>query len=426
MNMKRIKLISAKQFTAWCIIFSLVFVTIFYSLLSVTDTVIAAGTGGIKGTRLPAGYVTQEQMKLAYPWKDLDEGAVYDVMRKAQDGQKVTIALIGGSITKGTISMGSRDGTFRDKFTYADYFSNWWYKTFPKADLRFVNAGISATDSYLGVHRLQADVLDKKPDLVVVEFAVNDQQTYFHKQTYENLVRTLLDSDSKPAVMLLFLAKANGHTCQIQQAQIGKHYRLPMLSYANVMKDLVSKGIYTMDELTGDAVHPSALGSAVIGEMIVRYLDNIHNKSVGQVIRKKAPKTYVTSRMYKNAQVKSCKNINIKNSGTFAPSQKSRIFPDNLTSKKGSGSLTFTVTCKNLGLLYARQSDGKGGEFDIYVDGRKVTTLDADYPEGRLNNYLTGAVCYSSKVKKSHTIRIVKNKKSAGSELTIFGVLVSG
>ena len=55
MNMKRIKLISAKQFTAWCIIFSLVFVTIFYSLLSVTDTVIAAGTGGIKGTRLPAG-----------------------------------------------------------------------------------------------------------------------------------------------------------------------------------------------------------------------------------------------------------------------------------------------------------------------------------------------------------------------------------
>ena len=46
----------------------------------------------------------------------------------------------------------------------------------------FINVGIGATDSYLGVHRVTADVLDKEPNLVLVEFAVNDSNTNFYKK----------------------------------------------------------------------------------------------------------------------------------------------------------------------------------------------------------------------------------------------------
>ena len=282
----------------------------------------AAGTGGIKGNNLPAGYVTEQQMKLANPWTDTNEMPLFNVMRKAQSGQRVTIALIGGSITKGTMSTGTRDESMNKKLTYFDYFTNWWYKTFPKADLLFVNAGISATDSYLGVHRVQKDVLDRKPDLVLVEFAVNDKKTAYHRQAYENLVRKILDSPTKPAVMLLFMSKLNGWSCQLQQAKIGSHYHLPMLSYANVMKDMIGKGIYTMEELSGDAIHPSALGSAVIGEILVRYLDSIQKKSLGQVSYKKAPSTYVTSKKYGSAKLLSCKDIKIQRMGTFERSSK--------------------------------------------------------------------------------------------------------
>ena len=235
----------------------------------------ARGTGGIKGNNLPAGYVTDRQMKLANPWTGTNETPLFDVMRKAQNGQKVTIAFIGGSITKGTMSNGTRDKSMNKKLTYVDYFADWWYKKFPRADLRFINAGISATDSYLGVHRVQKDVLDKKPDLVVVEFAVNDKKTAYHKQAYENLIRKILGSPTKPAVMLLFMAKLNGWSCQLQQSEIGRHYHLPMLSYGNVMKDMIQQGIYTMEELSGDAIHPSALGYAVVGEILVRYLEEI-------------------------------------------------------------------------------------------------------------------------------------------------------
>lgn len=387
-------------------------------------TVYAAGTGGIKGNILPAGYVTEEQMKLANPWTDTNEGPLYNVMRKAQARQKVTIAFIGGSITKGTMSTGTRDASMNKKLTYVDYFIDWWCKKFPRADLRFVNAGISATDSYLAVHRVQKDVLDKEPDLVVVEFAANDKKTAYHKQAYENLIRKIMDSSSKPAVMLLFMAKLNGWSCQMQQSQIGQYYKLPMLSYGNVMKDMINKGIYTMEELSGDAIHPSALASAVIGEIIVRYLDQLQAKSLGEVSFQKTPTKYLTSKKYGSAKVLNCKQIAVRSLGTFERSSKSNTFPNNLTTGGGNGNLMFTVTAKNIGILFAQQINGRGGQFDVYVDGKKTAVIDSNNAGGRKNK--PGSVpCYSSNTKKTHTVRIVRNGKSKGQALTVYAVLVS-
>ncbi len=384
----------------------------------------AAGTGGIKGNHLPAGYVTEEQMKLANPWTEINEGPLYNVMRKAQSGQRVNIAFIGGSITKGTMSTGTRDAGMSKKLPYVEYVIDWWYKKFPKADLYFVNAGISATDSYLGVHRVQKDVLDKKPDLVFVEFAVNDKKTAHHKQSYENLIRKILAADSKPAVMLLFMAKLNGWSCEVQQAQIGQHYKLPMLSYGSVMKDMINNGIYTMEELSGDAIHPSAVGSAIAGEIIVRYLDKLEAKSMGEVSYKKTPSQYITSKKYDGAKVLSCKNISIQRMGTFEATSKSRTFQNNLTSSSGNGDLTFQVTAKSIGILFAQQINGRGGQFDVYVDGKKTAQIDADNTGGRHTK--PGAVpCYSSKTKKTHTVRIVRSGRSSGQALTIYAVLVS-
>lgn len=413
-----------KQRFSWLCALVILFTAVLHGFAADAVEVYARGTGGVKGNNLPAGYVTERQMKLAQPWTGLDEGALYNVMRKAQSGQKVTVAFIGGSITKGTMSNGTRDWGLNKKLTYVDYFTNWWYKKFPRADLRFVNAGISATDSYLGVHRVQKDVLDKKPDLVVVEYAVNDKKTSYHKQAYENLIRKIAASETKPAILLLFMAKLNGWSCQLQQSQIGSHYKLPMLSYGNVMKDMINNGIYTMEELSGDGIHPSALGYAVAGEIIVRYLDGIWAKSLGQVSFKKAPKSYITSQKYGKAKVLTCKDITIKKRGTFTESSKSRIFLNNLTSGSGNGDLTFTVSCKNLGIVFAQQINGRGGQFDVYVDGKKTAQLDADNSGGRHNK--PGAVpCYSSKTKRTHTVRIVRNRKSKGHALTIFAILVS-
>lgn len=80
--------------------------------------------------------------------------------RAAQPGAEVRIGYLGGSIT-------AQPG-WRVK-TLAHF-----QKAYPEAKFAEINAAIGGTGSDLGVCRLKQDVLDHKPDLLLVEFAVND------------------------------------------------------------------------------------------------------------------------------------------------------------------------------------------------------------------------------------------------------------
>ncbi len=75
-------------------------------------------------------------------------------------GAEIKIGYLGGSITA---QPGWRPKTLA-------YFQ----QTYPKAKFSEINAAIGGTGSDLGVFRLKQDVLDHKPDLMFVEFAVND------------------------------------------------------------------------------------------------------------------------------------------------------------------------------------------------------------------------------------------------------------
>ena len=83
-----------------------------------------------------------------------------NVFAKLKAGKTVRVAYFGGSITEAN---GWRPKTLA-----------WLRARYPKATIEEINAAIGGTGSDLGVFRFRRDVLDKKPDLVFVEFAVND------------------------------------------------------------------------------------------------------------------------------------------------------------------------------------------------------------------------------------------------------------
>jgi hypothetical protein len=75
-------------------------------------------------------------------------------------GTAVKIGYLGGSITA---QQGWRVKTLAH-----------FQKTWPQAKFSEINAAIGGTGSDLGVFRVKQDVLDQRPDLLFVEFAVND------------------------------------------------------------------------------------------------------------------------------------------------------------------------------------------------------------------------------------------------------------
>ena len=369
-------------------------------------------------------YVTDELMQRADMWPSCDDTALAAVMRKAAAGEQVTIACIGGSITQGTISNGTSDSEVGFKKSYADIFFEWWEQTFPQSEFSFINAGIGATGSYIGVHRVQQDVLDYEPDLVLVEFSVNDSSSNTSKTTYDNLVRKILKDENHPAVMLLFMGQTNGASAQDVHVLVGFNYMLPMVSYVNVINDMMANDIYTDKQLSGDVTHPSALGHAVTGEILWKYLNSVYSQIDSFGEPQPFDKPAVTREVYLDAEILDSATLVPDSVGTFAESSKFEAFPNNWTCEDGEGDLTFTVTCRKLGLLYYCTTDGLSGQFEIYVDDECVMTLDADF-SGGWGNYAEAREVYSSDEAAEHTVVIRKAQNSTGDVFTVLGIMAA-
>lgn len=201
-----------------------------------------------------------------FPQGDLSRLA--QVLKRAQAGDEITIGFIGGSITEGR-------GAARIQDCYVSQVYRWWYDTFPQATINVINAGIGGTSSYLGVHRVDEELLAHSPDLVFVEFAVNDTAEELYRNSYENLIRKILMAESNPALVLLFATNEAGDSCEAIEAELGRYYHLPMISYGKAVLPEVEAGSFAWYEIAEDIVHPNNRGHAIFAGLITNYLEGL-------------------------------------------------------------------------------------------------------------------------------------------------------
>ncbi|WP_426424375.1 SGNH/GDSL hydrolase family protein [Bradyrhizobium genosp. A] len=180
---------------------------------------------------------------------------------KAARGEPVTLGFIGGSITQGPPR------------NYASQIAAWWSERFPNASLSVVNAGLAGTGSLLGAFRVGADLLSKDPDLVIVEFSVNDASA--DADAYEGLLRHILDHRTAPAVLLLFMMWEKGGNLQSMQAPIGRHYDLPMISFRDALWPEIEAGRLAWRDVIVDVVHPNDLGHRYAASFCTNFFEKV-------------------------------------------------------------------------------------------------------------------------------------------------------
>ncbi len=369
----------------------------------------------------PTSYLDEECDKLASPWQEQNAARLAEVMKKAESGQDIVIATLGGSITQGTISNGKRDSEIKSRRPYADIFFQWWETTFPDIKVTKVNAGIGGTNSYLGVHRVEEDVLSKKPDLVLLEYSVNDGNDLSHKKSYENLVIKLMNQENAPAVMLLFMAQSNGASAQGVHSDVGILYKLPMVSYKNVMEHLYKNG-YTEADMSSDSSHPSVLGHAIVGEMLWRYLNNVYEKVDSYKPYERPIIKESTKVMYQNAGMLSCEDIKADSLGNFKEGGHSVVWDKCWTSEGGEG-ITFTLSFKTLGFLFYRTTDSSYGSYEVIIDGKNYGKMAA-YRSDDWGNYGYTMEMKTYEEEGSHTVTIRPCEGQENKKFTIIRLLV--
>ena len=199
-----------------------------------------------------------------------DDSRIRQVMRRAANGEALTIAFLGGSITQGCLAS-TPEGCYA-YLTYA-----WWKEAFPKADFTYINAGIGGTTSHLGTGRVEEDVLQYEPDFVIVEFSVNDADDSAHfQETYEGLVRRILKAPSAPALLLVHNVRYDdGGNAEQIHAPVGAYYHLPSVSMKPTIYAQVAAGNIKNRDITQDDLHPNDAGHALVAGVITHYLQSV-------------------------------------------------------------------------------------------------------------------------------------------------------
>ncbi len=169
---------------------------------------------------------------------------------------------IGGSITAGASATPRENG-------YAHRFAA-WLDRHCQSGCTLVNAGLGASNSLFGTYRAQQDLLSHQPDIITIEYAVNDITNPEVEASYESLVRQCLAQKNRPAVILIFTMKRDGRNDQSRHQAIGRHYNLPMLSYRDAIYPDIQSGQLRWEDVSPDDVHPNNDGHAFIADMLAR------------------------------------------------------------------------------------------------------------------------------------------------------------
>lgn len=321
-----------------------------------------------------------------------------DVFQKAQNGEDITVAYIGGSITEG-YNAGTTE-------FYAKTCTDLLQGYFPDITVTGVNAGISGTPSLLGNLRLERDVLSADPDIVFVEFAVNDGQEADYKNAYESLVRTLLTQEKDIAVVLLFTVLDSGYTCQEHMSKIGANYDLPMISVHDSVYEEIEAGRMTWQDYSNDQSHPNAYGHKCITDFVDNYYQKVLPvvaENVGEV-SKELPDPVFSAKYMNMHYMDSATMDGVELDGFEQYDTHGSFHNGWMYRGTDGGSMKFTVECSVLEMVFKANNSDKYGTADIYVDGEKVKSVVSNMSDG-WNNPVT-AYLINNDSSAEHTVEI--------------------
>lgn len=341
-------------------------------------------------------------------------GLVYDgnpirikkVFDRAKNGETLKIAFLGGSITQGCHAT-----EYEKQYTRRVF--NWFVKTFPAANFEYICAPVGGTDSQYGGARVKKQVLDKKPDMIFIEFAVNDWGDDFHKETYEGLIRRVIKSNEELAVMTLMnvIYNERGDNAQPQHLEILKSYKIPAVSMKNSFYEEYLAGRVTENDMTTDGIHPNDFGHEMVAGQLCAYLDRV---LAGEVETKEESydMTPVTANHYEKAvwlKNNDCSPVlNGFEADNRQPAYEHDFFIGGWKGYKKGDSFEITFTGKALAIQYIKFAKIKASRAKLIIDGdeNKAYELDSNFDEDWGDSLYIQTI-FTEDETKEHSLRIV-------------------
>lgn len=329
--------------------------------------------------------VPDERYNAAVEFSLLNAGNNYllkNVIEKLKKGEEnVYIAALGGSVTEGAGPSIYTDGYAYQvaKMIKAEFAAD-------AEKVVFDGAGIGGTPSPMGLIRFEKDVtnvLGQRPDLLFIEFAVNDWQECSNTRAFEYLIRDCVSNGT--AVVAVYAAATYGNQ-QAAMSPVAQFYKIPEVSvsnaldYSGINKDRNSGIYYT------DMVHPTKKGHKFMAECVMNTLRKADAAEQNE--------PFVVPEGYKNKNpfvefstvYGNTEDSNVKiNAGGFtqkdtviqAYMKGGKSFPENWYNDGTSAeSFEMELTCKSLIIVFKDSNSKTFGKAKVTVDGNDGKELN--------------------------------------------------
>lgn len=274
-------------------------------------------------------------------------------------------------------------------------------KSFPNAAFSFVNGGIGGTTSHYGGARAWKDVLCYRPDIVTVDFSVNDDANEFFEETYEGTLRRLLAAPSAPAVVVLNnVFYDTGKNAQDYHNRIADHYGIPHVSIKDTVYPDVESGKIVRADITPDNLHPNDKGHRLVADEICKLLDSIkaeveEETIAGENIEGKSTKTEasvllpapLTENAYEHSRLIQIQdNEAILDGFLVDPIEKKGmldIFKNGWTAAHTNDKISFEIECSCLAVQYRKSVQQPVPKAKAVIDGDEAhaVILDGNFTE---------------------------------------------
>ncbi len=294
---------------------------------------------------------------------------------KLKNHKKLNVVFFGGSITAGHGKTGDNG--------WSDLTYRWIRDTYSDAEVNYINSSIGGTSAYWGLFRAERDVLAHKPDLVFIEFAMNDKYQGFNKEkstvAMEGLIRKItIESPETDIVIVLTTDKDRlGTEFENLQAhkEVAEYYGIPVINVGDALKAELDKTGREWSYYVGDIVHPNNEGYKIYANEVIKELKKLLPTAPSAVKKRTLQSETYLSNGIKNVttisadQIKADSKWALRKSSTVSGIMK---YDKGLRAQEKGAKLTFEFE----GATFGMGAEIKhGASVKITIDGKEKQML---------------------------------------------------
>lgn len=332
------------------------------------------------------------------------------------------ILFLGGSITCGA--------------GVTDYKYSWAFRTFENIaeklygpNVQMINSSISGTGSLVAAFRLEEHVLKFAPDMVFIEFAVNDNSMAKTKpqlviSALDYIVRALKQANPNVAITFVYTTQSDGQNASKVQSKVAAHYNIPEIDLRAPLIAMIAKGQAYWEQYLKDGAHPNSTGHKYYADLVTKAVLADPERFLAPVELRDS----IATVDLKNPHIDYVEDIAMAMNGfSIGEGKDKEKTLDEMEIAKAAVSDTVgsTLTYEFEGNTFAvyHRIDKTGGAFSVTIDGKVMGTANC-YNDGS-NSYLCRF--YTTDLGEGkHTVTITVTQAEPGKrEVAIAGFCVA-